>query len=90
MIGKCGYIVIIDNEPAQFKEKDGPDYLYLRQGVELDNLTKDHEKAQWKLNAFWQRCGFRQFKNYDNVFVCNIDRAMPERRFVVRSESKLI
>lgn len=44
----------------------------------LDGLEKDPEKAQWKLNAFWQRCGFKQFKNYDNVFICNVDKVMSE------------
>jgi hypothetical protein len=80
MKGKCGYIVITNNEPAQLGKHNHPYSLYVGQGVELDNLEKDPEKAQWKLNAFWQRCGFRQFKNYDNVFICNVDQAVPNHR----------
>jgi GNAT superfamily N-acetyltransferase len=78
MLGKCGYIVIVHNEPAQFGKLNGPDSLYAKQGVELDSLEKDHEKAQWKLNAFWQRCGFRQFKDYENVFICNVEQTVSE------------
>jgi hypothetical protein len=77
MLGKCGYIVIVHNVPAQLND-DGPDGLYAKQGVELDNLEKDPEKAQWKLNAFWQRCGFKPFKNYDNVFICNVEKTVRE------------
>jgi hypothetical protein len=76
MKGKCGYVVIVHNVPAQCD----PNSLYPKQGVELDDLEKDPEKAQWKLNAFWQRCGFRQFKNYHNVFICNVDQAVTEHR----------
>lgn len=71
MKGKCGYIVFAHNEPAQLNPKS----MYPRMGIELYNLEKDPEKAQWKLNAFWQRCGFKQFKNYDNVFICNVEQA---------------
>lgn len=78
MKGKCGYIVINNNVPAQCGNLSDPDSLYAIQGIELDSLEKDPEKAQWKLNAFWQRCGFRQFKNYDNVFICNVDQAVPD------------
>lgn len=53
-------------------------------GVQL----KDPEKAQWKLNAFFQRCGFRPFKNYDNVFVCNVEQAIPGRIEVKHPVSK--
>ena len=74
MKGMCGYIVIAHNEPAQLD----PNSLYPRMGIELDSLEKDPEKAQWKLNAFWQRCGFKQFKNYDNVFICNVDKVVSE------------
>lgn len=77
MKGKCGYIIITTNTPAQFEQHSGPHSLYEIQGVELGNLEKDPEKAQWKLNAFWQRCGFKQFKHYDNVFICNVDQAVP-------------
>lgn len=77
MKGKCGYIIITLNTPAQFGENSGPDSLYAKQGIELESLEKDPEKAQWKLNAFWQRCGFKQFKNYDDVFICNVDQAVP-------------
>jgi hypothetical protein len=76
MTGKCGYIVILNREPAQCSKHAS---LYTNRGVDLDSLEKDPEKAQWQLNAFWQRCGFRQFKNYDNVFVCNVDQAVAER-----------
>jgi predicted acetyltransferase len=76
MKGKCGYVVIVNNTPAQCD----PNSLYPLKGIELDGLEKDPEKAQWKLNAFWQRCGFRQFKNYDNVFICNVDQAVAEQQ----------
>jgi hypothetical protein len=89
MKGKCGYIIITTNTPAQFGQNSGPDSLYAKQGVELESLEKDPEKAQWKLNAFWQRCGFKQFKNYDNVFICNVDQAVPDYSKVVRTESQL-
>ena len=78
MKGKYGYILIRQNEPAQFGGLSGPDSLYAKQGVELNSLEKDPEKAQYKLNAFWQRCGFKQFKNHDNVFICNVDLAVPD------------
>jgi hypothetical protein len=76
MKGKCGYIMILHSEPVQCGDHTGPDSLYEVQGVELAGLEKDPEKAQWKLNAFFQRCGFRQYKNYDNVFVCNVDQVV--------------
>ena len=82
MKGKCGYIVILKSEPVQCTKHTGPDSLYEIQGVQLAGLEKDPEKAQWKLNAFFQRCGFRLFKNYDNVFVCNVDQSVPERIMV--------
>jgi GNAT superfamily N-acetyltransferase len=89
MKGKCGYIVILKGEPAQCGE-EGPDSVYEKLGVELTGLETDPEKAQWKLNAFFQRCGFRLFKNYDNVFVCNVDKVVSERKMVMRSVNKLI
>jgi hypothetical protein len=76
MKGKCGYIVIMNREPAQCGKHTS---LYTNRGVELDSLEEDPEKAQWKLNAFWQRCGFKQFKDHDNVFICNVDEAVAER-----------
>jgi hypothetical protein len=86
MKGKCGYIVILKSEPVQCGNDAGPDSLYEVQGVELAGLEKDPEKAQWKLNAFFQRCGFRLFKNYDNVFVCNVDQVVvPEYKTVKHS-----
>jgi hypothetical protein len=89
MKGKYGYIVILNNEPEQCREDPDPVLYYEKLGVELAGLETDPEKAQWKLNAFWQRCGFRQFKNYDNVFVCNIDQVMSKQKFVVHSVSRL-
>ena len=75
--GQYGYMIIIKPEPAQFSEHCKE--VYSRWGVEMDGLEKDPEKAQWELNAFFQRCGFRLFKNYNNVFVCNIEQAVPNR-----------
>ncbi|MCS3795161.1 hypothetical protein [Niastella sp. OAS944] len=74
MIGKCGYIVILYGNPAQCEDKGDYDSIYESQGVELAGLEKDSEKAQYKLNAFFQRCGFRAFKDFDDVFICNVDR----------------
>jgi GNAT superfamily N-acetyltransferase len=87
MRGKCGYIIVLNSVPAQCRNNAGPDSFYEKQGVELAGLEKDPEKAQWKLNAFFQRCGFRLLKNYDNVFVCNVDQAVSERKLVARSVS---
>lgn len=78
MKGKCGYVVIVNNEPAQCGEQNSPNSPYATRGVSLDSLEKDAEKAQWKLNAFWQRCGFKQFKDNENVFICNVDQAVQE------------
>ena len=88
MKGKCGYIIILNSEPEQGGNNAVIDTFYKNQGVDLAGLEKDPEKAQWKLNAFFQRCGFRLFKNYDNVFVCNVDQAVSERRLVARSVSR--
>jgi hypothetical protein len=82
MKGKCGYIIILDSEPQQFGKYRDTVPLYEVQGVELDDLEKDPEKAQWKVNAFLQRCGFRLFKNYDNVFVCNVDQVVQESAII--------
>jgi hypothetical protein len=79
MKGKCGYIIILRNEPIQFGKESDPDYEYAKPKTELEDLEKDPEKAQYKLNAFWQRCGFNMFKDYDNVFICNVDQAVPDR-----------
>jgi predicted acetyltransferase len=74
MKGKYGYMIITESKPAQFLSfSEGLDYY--KKYVELDGLEKDPEKAQLKLNAFFQRCGFRLFKDYPNVFICNIDQA---------------
>lgn len=77
MKGKCGYVVILYGTPAQCVDGDDEGSIYKNMGVELAGLEKDPEKAQWKLNAFFQRCGFRLFKNFDNVFICNVDQAVP-------------
>ena len=79
MKGRCGYIIILDGQPEQHSRYTGTDSFYDRLGVELAGLENDEEKAQFKLNAFWQKCGFRQFKNYNNVFVCNVEKAVPGR-----------
>jgi len=61
MKGKFGYVVILYGTPAQCEDRsDGS--IYQNQGVELAGLEKDPEKAQWKLNAFFQRCGFSLLK----------------------------
>jgi hypothetical protein len=62
MKGKCGYI-FIGSIPEQYEESTISDSIYKKQGVTLAGLEKDPEKAQWKLNAFFQRCEFRLFKN---------------------------
>lgn len=79
MKGKCGYIIILNGTPAQCVDKADYGSIYENQCVELTGLEKDPEKAQFKLNAFFQRCGFRPFKNFDNVFICNVDQAVPDR-----------
>ena len=87
MKGKFGYIVILYGTPAQCEDRsDGS--IYENQGVELAGLEKDPEKAQWKLNAFFQRCGFRLFKKFDNVFICNVDQAVPDS-MTVKKTAKL-
>ena len=88
MKGKCGYIIILNPEPEQFSKYLNTVPLYEKQGVELASLEKDPEKAQWKLNAFFQRCGFRLFKNYDNVFICNVDQVVSERKLVARTVTR--
>ena len=75
---KCGYILIEDNIPAQFDNENNINSFYETSGVDLDSLDKDREKAQYKLNAFWQRCGFKLFKDYNNVFILNVERAEPK------------
>ena len=78
MLGKCGYVVIVHNEPAQFDDYYNSGNEDARQRMALDKLEKDPEKAQWKINAFWQRCGFKQFKNYENAFICNVEQTVPK------------
>jgi len=78
MKGKYGYMLIMEPKPAQFEEHEACKRLHKVQGVELTGLEEDPEKARWKLNAFWQRCGFKLFKNYDNVFICNIEKTVSE------------
>jgi GNAT superfamily N-acetyltransferase len=75
MKGKCGYVVILYGTPAQCVDEEN-NSIYENRGVELAGLEKDPEKAQYKLNAFFQRCGFKLFKNFDNVFICNVDQAL--------------
>jgi GNAT superfamily N-acetyltransferase len=77
MKSQYGYMIIMQPEPVQFNEYRKK--VYYRWGVEMDGLENDPEKAQWKLNAFFQRCGFRLFKNYNDVFICNIDQAVPDQ-----------
>jgi GNAT superfamily N-acetyltransferase len=83
--GKCGYVVILHGTPAQCIDRE-ENTIYENRGVELAGLEKDPEKAQWKLNAFFQRCGFRLFKNFDNVFICNVDQAVPDPVRVIKTE----
>lgn len=74
MKGKYGYMIITEPKPVQFltiQERSTYDKI----NVSLKEFEKDPEKAQLKLNAFFQRCGFRLFKDYPNVFICNIDEA---------------
>ena len=87
MEGKYKYLVILDSEPLQICEDAYTHRTYEKYNVGLAGLEKDPEKAQWKLNAFCQRCGFRLFKNYENVFICNVEQAVAEWRLVARSES---
>lgn len=82
MKGKYGYIVILYGTPAQCEDKADYASIYENQCVELTGLEKDPEQAQYKLNAFFQRCGFRPFKDFDNVFICNVDQAVPDRMMV--------
>lgn len=84
MKGKCGYIMNLNVEPVQCKNDAICDELYEERGVELAGLEKDPEKAQWKLNAFFQRCGFRLFKDYDDVFICNVDKVVASEPRVVK------
>lgn len=84
MAGKCGYILILHSRPDQCGENSIRDSFYNAQGVDLSGLEQDPEKAQWKLNAFWQRCGFRQFKDHDNVFICNVEQAVKENLKVMQ------
>lgn len=78
MKGRCGYIVLLNPQPVFTGSVD--EEIYEKQGVTLAGLEKDPEKAQWKLNAFFQRCGFRPFKDYNNVFICNVDQVVASLR----------
>jgi GNAT superfamily N-acetyltransferase len=80
MKGKYGYMIIINPKPAQFEEDEVCKELYDEHRIEMTGLEQDPEKAQLKLNAFFQRCGFRLFKNFENIFICNIERAVPMRK----------
>ena len=88
--GKHGYIIALSAAPEQFREYSGPKSYYEMKGVDLVGLEQDSEKAQWKLNAFFLRCGFRLLKNYDNVFVCNVEQTVPEHIKVKRLVNRLI
>lgn len=85
----CGYIIITRNEPAQFSEFNAPGSKYAKPAVELERLEKDEEMAQYKLNAFWQRCGFKQFKDHENVFICIVDKAMPNHGQMAHAANQL-
>lgn len=87
--GKYGYIIALSVEPQQFHEHSGEPF-YEKKGVDLAGLEQDPEKAQWKLNAFFQRCGFLLLKNYDHAFVCNIEQAVPEHIDVKRPVKRLM
>lgn len=76
--GKYGYMLITESKPAQLEKHEVGKSLYNMQGVEWTGLEEDPENAQQRLNAFWQRCGFKPFKNYDNVFICNVEKTVPE------------
>lgn len=88
MKGKCGYVVILYGTPAQCVDREENSSIYENRGVELAGLEKDPEKAQFKLNAFFQRCGFKLFKDFDNVFICNVDQAVPDS-ITIKKTAKL-
>jgi predicted acetyltransferase len=89
MKDKCGYVIITKNEPAQFNKYKKLGCPSTIKSMKYDSLEKDYEKAQYQLNAFWQRCGFKQFKNYDNVFICNVDKAVPDYNEVAHTAGQL-
>lgn len=79
MKGRCGYIIIPYSVPQQHADYTVHGSFYMKMGVDLESmesLEKDRAKSQQQLNAFWQRCGFRQFKNFENVFICNVEKAV--------------
>lgn len=78
MKGQYGYLLILNSQPQQCREKSDPASLYKIQGVDLIGLEADPEKAQHKLNTFFQRCGVKPFNNHYNAFICNIDQAVIE------------
>lgn len=78
MKNRCGYIIIPYGVPQQHADHSSHGSFYMKMGVDresMEGLEKDRAKAQLQLNAFWQRCGFRQFKNYKTVFICNVEKA---------------
>jgi GNAT superfamily N-acetyltransferase len=79
MKGKCGYILIPYSVPQQHADHTSCGSFYKIKGVDpesMKGLEKDRAKAQLQLNAFWQRCGFRQFLNSHTVFICNVEKAV--------------
>lgn len=76
MKGKCGYILVPYSVPQQHADHTSYGSFYMKTGVDqesMKDLEKDRAKAQLQLNAFWQRCGFRKFKNSRHVFICNVE-----------------
>lgn len=78
MKGKCGYIVIVDPEPI-LSGNDWEDWYEIN-GVDLTGLERNPVTAKQKLHAFFRRCGFRILKEYNNVFVCNVDQVTETRK----------
>lgn len=78
MKGRCGYLVILNSQSVLPNSIDEENYE--SQGITLASFENDPEKEQWKLNEFFQRCGFRLFKNYNNVFICNVDQLVSSLR----------
>ncbi|MCS3800104.1 hypothetical protein [Niastella sp. OAS944] len=80
MKGRYGYVLVLNPQPI-FPGSVG-EKTYALQGVTLAGLETDPEKAQCKLNEFFQRCGFRPFKDYHNVFICNVDQLVTSLRLM--------
>ena len=53
MKGTYGYMIITNPTPAQFWEDEVCKKLYKEQGIEMDGLEKDPQKARLNLNAFF-------------------------------------